>query len=290
MPTNYIIFNGGCYYGTKFKENVAESNADVYAEYARIFPDTRISIVNMPQSAFNITNATVRSWLTDQGEILDQMESKIYGNVNFVNLKSIFAEHRGEYLYFKSDYHWTQRAAYYAYCAFATSVGLTPTPLSAFKEKVITDDFIGKTNDYAHDDRILSFYDTVYAYMPRKTHTMTVYDKDLNPTRTFKNCIVESRDSYSCFINGDNAYTEINVPSNDQEKTVLVIKESSGNAFVPFLIEHYGNIIVIDPRHLKIDIRPLVEEKGIDDIIICATASTSNGTGFTKYYKTLIGQ
>ena len=290
LPTKYIIYKDGCYYGTKYNESIAIKNADVYAEYARIFPNTRISIVNMPGSSFGIPNEIVRGWIDDQGEIIDKMESKIYGGVNFVNLTDTFAEHRGEYLYYKSDYHWTGLAAYYAYYAFAQSVGLTPTSLAEFEEVIITDSFKGKTNTYAKDERVAAFVDTVYAYIPTKAHTMAIYNGNMELQRTFKSSIVQSRKGYSCFINGDNAYTEINVPENDQSKTVLVIKESSGNALVPYLTEHYGNIIVIDPRHIDIDIRPLVEEKGVDDIIICATASTSNGSAYNNYYNKLIGR
>ena len=290
MPTNYVIYKDGCYYGTKFNEKNAKNNADIYAEYARIFPNTRISVINMPQSIYCVPNATVRGWLPDQGEVLENMEALIYGDVNFVRLKDIFAEHRGEYLYYKSDYHWTGLAAYYAYCAFAQSVGLTPTPLSEFEETVITESFHGATNNYAKDDRVNAFIDTVYAYIPTKAHTMAIYNGNMELQRTFKSSIVQSRKGYGCFINGDNAYTEINVPENDQSKTVLVIKESSGNALVPYLTEHYGNIIVIDPRHINIDIRPLVEEKGVDDIIICATSSTSNGGSYYNYYCKLIGR
>ncbi|MBR6563289.1 MAG: hypothetical protein IKK70_05060 [Clostridia bacterium] len=290
LDSGYILYNGAAYHSTSYKPEVAQAYADTYALYAQMFPDVRISVVTPPQSAINIKNPYVSAMTNDQGVILDNMESHIYGNVNFVNLRKTFEAHKGEYMYFKSDYHWTQLGAYYAYSDFAKSIGLTPTPLSSFDVTTVSTSFIGRTNDYAHDDRILSFYDTIYAYMPRKTHTMTVHNSDLSVNRVFSNCIHVSRDSYSCFINGDNPYTVINVPSNDQSKTALVIKESSGNAFVPFLTEHYGNIIVIDPRHINIDLRTLVAEKGVDDIIFHATASTCSRTAYNDYYRALIGQ
>ena len=290
LDSGYILYNGAAYHSTSYKPEVAQAYADTYALYAQMFPDVRISVVTPPQSAINIKNPYVSAMTNDQGVILDNMESHIYGNVNFVNLRKTFEAHKGEYMYFKSDYHWTQLGAYYAYSDFAKSIGLTPTPLSSFDVTTVSTSFIGRTNDYAHDDRILSFYDTIYAYMPRKTHTMTVHNSDLSVNRVFSNCIHVSRDSYSCFINGDNPYTVINVPSNDQSKTALVIKESSGNAFVPFLTEHYGNIIVIDPRHINIDLRKLVAEKGVDDIIFHATASTCSRTAYNDYYRALIGQ
>lgn len=290
LDTGYIIYNGAAYHSTSYKPESAQAYADIYARYAEIFPNTRINVVTPPQSAINIKNPLVAAMTNDQGEVLDKMEKHIYGDVNFVNLRKTFEAHRGEYLYFKSDYHWTQLGAYYAYCDFAKSVGLTPTPLSAFEDFIVTDRFIGRTNDYAHDDRILSFYDTIHAYMPRKTHTMTVYDSDLNVVRVYKNCIKTDKESYSCFITGDQPYTVINVPENDQSKTVLVIKESSGNAFVPFLVEHYGNIIVIDPRQYNKNIRDLVEKEGVDDIIFHATASTCSRMGYYEYYCSLIGE
>jgi hypothetical protein len=229
--------------------------------------------------------------LNDQGKVLDDMASVMYGDVNYINLRSTFEKHRGEYLFFKSDFHWTQLAAYYTYCEYAKSIGLTPTPLSAFEDRVLTTEFIGLTNHYAKDDRVNTFYDTLHAYMPRKKHTYTIYyDAEKNIKGQYDTCVHTNIETYSCFLIGDQPYAEIVVPENDQSKVALVIKESSGNAFVPFLIEHYGKIIVIDPRHIDIDIRPLVKNEGVDDIILFATASTSNGDAYCNYYLKLIGK
>ena len=119
---------------------------------------------------------------------------------------------------------------------------------------------------------------------------MAVYLSDMSLYRVYDNCIQTSIKTYSCYLTGDQAYSEINVPANDQDKTVLVIKESSANAFVPFLTEHYGNIIVIDPRHVMLDVKKIVKEKGVDDIILFATASTCSRDAYWKYYKQLIGK
>ncbi len=290
IPTGYVIYNGAAYSAARYNSVYSQYYADVYARYAELFPNTRISAVNHPLSIMSVKNPLVCELLPDQGEVLDAMESHIYGDVNFVNLKDIFTEHKGEYLYFKSDFHWTQLGAYYAYVEFARSVGLNPTPLSWFEKKTVTTNFVGRTYEYAGDERILSFVDTVYAYMPRKKHTMKVYDSGFNLIGEYGNCIRLSKESYSCFTMGDQAYIEINVPQNDQDRTVLVIKESSANAFVPFLTEHYGNIIVIDPRMLVFDIKNLVANRGVDDIIFFATASTSNSPAYQNYYKKLISE
>lgn len=290
IPSGYLLYNGAAYSQTHYNPETAGKYADIYAEYAKTFPGVGIHVINMPASVINIENPFVQEMVNDQGTVLDQNEAHIHGDVNFVNLKETFLAHRGEYLFFKSDFHWTQLGAYYAYQAFAKSVGLTPTPLSDFETEVTTETFIGLTNTYANDPRINSFYDTIHVYWPRKEHTMAVYLSDMSLYRVYNSTIQPSIKNYSCYLTGDQAYSEINVPENDQDKTVLVIKESSANAFVPFLTEHYGNIIVIDPRHVMLDVRKIVEEKGVDDIILFATASTCTRDAYCNYYKRLIGK
>ena len=291
IPSGYLLYDGAAYSQAYFNKRVSERYADAYVEYTKIFPGVRITAINHPANSINIKNPYVQAMLNDQGKVLDSMAAVMYGDVNYINLRSTFEKHKGEYLFFKSDFHWTQLGAYYTYCEFAKSVGLTPTPLSAFEDRVLTTEFIGLTNIYAKDDRVNTFYDTLHAYMPRKKHTYTIYyDAEKNIKGQYDTCVHTNILTYSCFLIGDQPYAEIVVPENDQSKVALVIKESSGNAFVPFLIEHYGKIIVIDPRHIDIDIRPLVKNEGVDDIILFATASTSNSDAYCNYYLKLIGQ
>lgn len=291
IPSGYLLYDGAAYSQAYFNKRVSQRYADAYVKYTKTFPGVRITAINHPANSINIKNPYVQAMLNDQGKVLDDMASVMYGDVNYINLRSTFEKHKGEYLFFKSDFHWTQLGAYYTYCEYAKSIGLTPTPLSAFEDRVLTTEFIGLTNIYAQDERVNTFYDTLHAYMPRKKHTYTIYyDAEKNIKGQYDTCVHTNILTYSCFLIGDQPYAEIVVPENDQSKVVLVIKESSGNAFVPFLIEHYGKIIVIDPRHIDIDIRPLVKNEGVDDIILFATASTSNGDAYCNYYLKLIGE
>ena len=289
IESGYLLYNGAAYSQTYYNPNTAKQYAEIYARYAERYPEIGIHVINHPSSVISITNPAVLAMTQNQREVLDNMQKHIYGDVNFVNLGATFEEHRGEYLYFKSDFHWTQLGAYYAYCEFAKSVGLEPTPLSAFEEVVTTDKFIGLTNTYANDPRINSFYDTIHVYFPTKEHTMAVYLSDMSLYRVYDNSIQTSILTYSCYLTGDQAFSVINVPENDQSKTILVIKESSANAFVPFLTEHYGNIIVIDPRHISLDVNEVIAEYGVKDIIFFATASTCSRDAYYKYYCKLLG-
>ena len=79
----------------------------------------------------------------------------------------------------------------------------------------------------------------------------------------------------NCFIGGDNALTTITNADNPNGETCVVIKESYGNAFVPFLIPHYSTIYVIDPRHYEGTLSEFTKDKEIDDVIFLANISTT---------------
>ena len=81
----------------------------------------------------------------------------------------------------------------------------------------------------------------------------------------------------------------INVPSNPQDRSILVLKDSYGNAFVPFLAEHYGNIIVIDPRYCDENIAETYKNYGLTDILFVGNIQSHNSVAWSKYFYKCVG-
>lgn len=285
LPNGLFIYNGAAYSQTWFNSGLhkPEYFPAVYDRYAQLFSDTRVSIVAAPLATITITDPKVMANVSDQGAILDNMEAAMPGSVNFVNLKNVMLAHANEYLYFRSDHHWTHRGAYYAYYEFAKSIGLTPVPIDQFEKKELNTKWIGSMYSFTQDERVKYFYDTVEAYMPTKSCKMTIFGTpwgDLH--RNY--CIDTSYTNYLGFLLGDNGYTVINVPENPQDMTCLVIKDSYGNAFVPYLTEHYGNIIVIDLRYITIDLYEQFKDAGLTDIIFMISTSSANNGDWYNYF------
>ena len=75
----------------------------------------------------------------------------------------------------------------------------------------------------------------------------------------------------------------------------IVLKESYGNAFVPFLTSHYSKIIVIDPREFNRDGKPSMDltafakEQEIDDLIVINYPYMINNTAYSSWLNRLIG-
>ena len=130
--------------------------------------------------------------------------------------------------------------------------------------------------------------DEIEAFYPTKKHTMTVTN-DNGGTNVYDSSIVSVNTSYVTFIAGDNPYTVINVPDNPQDKNILVMKDSFGNAFVPYLCEHYGNIIVVDVRHTNMNVYEQLKDFGLTDIVFVNNIQAANSYAWSKMFMAAVG-
>lgn len=267
LASGLFIYGDAVYTQAWYSDSAAEVYAQTVKYYKQLFGnDTRVSVVVAPVSSMVVDNEEVRSKIEDQDEMIQKIGAHMDSSINFVNPYAAMYAHRDEYLFFKSDHHWTQRGAYYAYTAFCESVGLEPTPLDSFTYEIRNDNYSGSLYSWTNDARVKNFTDVIEAFRPTKSHTMTV-TTSAGATYNYDTSIVNTNKTYVTFIAGDNPYTVINVPDNPQDKSVLVLKDSFGNAFVPFLCEHYGNIIVVDVRYSNFNIYEQLKDYGLSDII-----------------------
>lgn len=287
--TNGLFIYGDAVYNPAY---FSKTNSKIYAQtaayYRKIF-GCRVSVVVAPVSSMVIDDPTITSKLSDQGEILDKMRELTNESVNFVDAYSKMYANRKDYLFFKSDHHWTARGAYYAYAAFAESVGYEPTPIDGFDYAIINEHYHGSMYSLTRHPRVKDFEDIIEAFYPRKAHTMTVTNAN-GGTNVYSSSIVESYSSYLSFIAGDNPYTVINVPDNSQDRNVLVLKDSYGDVFVPYLVEHYGNIIVADVRYIGFNLYEKLKDYGLTDIIFVNNIQAANSYSWPKMYMSAVGQ
>lgn len=220
--------------------------------------------ITLPDSYMGHINSS------DQGKAIDYINSGLNGQIIKVPIFKTLMSHRSEYIYFNTDHHWTQLGAYYAYCEFARIAGITVNPLEKY-EKVEFDGFRGTFyNDTGKIPELKSNPDTIYAYKPNSSAKMVYTDsKGSQNSWPIINDVTKYPESvkYSCFIAGDNPYTEIRNPEITDGSSIMVVKESFGNALIPFLVENYETIYIIDYRHYSGSVSKIDLEKNIDTVL-----------------------
>ncbi len=215
--------------------------------------------------------------LPDGGQVIDYLYSGMGGGVITVDAYNALMAHREEYIYFRTDHHWTATGAYYAYEAYCQKAGLTPIPLDAY-EKLSFGGFLGTLYSKTEQPAALGDHpDVVEAYVPKGTNSMVTHQADGQTITTYQ--IVNKQtdkwyqaaaSKYNCFIAGDHPLIEIhneNIAADRKGTSVVLVKESFGNAFAPFLVDSYEYVYVIDYRYYEGTLVDFVTAHGVQDVI-----------------------
>lgn len=177
--------------------------------------------------------------------------------------------HSEEYIYYRTDHHWTMLGAYYAYAVWIEEQGMQPLSLDSMPKKILKADFLGTHYGkihYAGQADMMEFYDPGIA--------CTVY-YDLGETEEFglyQEKYLETEDAYGYFLDGNHGLVQIR--TGQQGGHLAVLKDSFANCLIPFLTAHYGKITVIDPRYFRADISVWLREQNVTQILILAQDTT----------------
>ena len=203
---------------------------------------------------------------------IDYMYSRLSNDVISVDTLPNLISHNSEYLYFRTDHHWTARGAYYAFDAFCDAKGISATPLERY-EKLEFKGFLGTFYEQAKSPTSMSNNpDYIEAFVPSGTNVETVYDTSGNIVDEYA-IVYKGADKYSagnkylCFIAGDHPLIKIKNPNVKNGSSIVIVKESYGNAFVPFLVDSYSTVYVIDYRYWNGNLADFVIDNSVDDVL-----------------------
>ncbi len=254
---------------------VADSLSGVSQVYARASPLS--SGITLPDELFSDIPGS------DQAQAEKDILAGMGQNVKTIPLHDVMMSHRTEYIYFRTDHHWTALGAYYAYVQFCTAKGITPHNLSDYEVSQFPG-FLGSFyNDGGKPDAMKNDPDTVNAYHPVSATASMKYGDNENSTLTggqviFDESTASASLKYGTFIMGDNPFTVIENPEVSNGESCIVVKESFGNAFVPFLVDHYQTVYVIDYRYYSGSVVDFAKTNKATDVIFVNNLSAIRGS------------
>lgn len=228
----------------------------------------------------------------DQSEMLTYLHAGMDDYVVKVDTVTNLRKHNDEYVYFRTDHHWTQLGAYYAYEALCEAAGMEAAPLDSFT-LWNQGEFAGSLYGRVRWPRKLRI-DSMDCYVPQGNITMYAHFKDsslgtewpLIADRTNQ----DKNSRYSAFLAADCAMAHVINEDNAGGPNVLVVKDSFGNCYVPFLTQNYHHIYAIDYRkYWKMTMSAFVDKYEIDDVILMpymiATQATDGNDMFDGHYR-----
>ena len=260
----------------------SEQRAENYANTINGFADKLTGMTVYDMVIPNHTEMGLPQRLKDseassssQAENIKSMYSKLADNVTPINAYNYLANHNSEYIYYDSDHHWSGLGAYYAYSAFADSTKQPVLQLSECTEKTIE----GFTGSFAATIGTLNT-DTVHYWEFPYSVQMDITDANGN-VNTYDSPYYQYAEggslTYGVFIMGDNPLTVLKSSSEKGAgKKIAVVKESYGNAFVPYLTYNYEEVHVVDFRHFGRNLKSYCQENEIDEVLFINGVMSAN--------------
>lgn len=241
--------------------------------YSRFKGVVDIYLMMVPTGSGVMLDKSVLDYLGTSDELaaIQFDYSKIDDGIKKVEVVKTLRRHNAEYVYFHTDHHWTALGAYYAYREFCKVKGIEPHDIKDYTQIMEFPGFLGSFYTESNQSaEIAANPDTVTAYVPKGTNKMFIIDDKGNQE---EHPIINDVSDYSnanyylTFVMGDTPLAYVHNETITDGSAILVIKDSFGNAFIPWLIDHYEYVYWIDPRYTKNTISQMIRDYGIKEVL-----------------------
>lgn len=265
-----------------------EENVKLTAEFLQEYPNASVMFVPAKSSVLS-NKLPMYAELSGEQRFFGLVSDEISDSQR-ISVNDALNAHNDEYIYYRTDHHWTTHGAYYAYETWAERMGFSAVPKDSYNITDVTDSFFGttfaKVRTGGRADTI-SLYERKDGPSYHLDYNMGEFQSDL----FYDLDKAESDDPYGVFFGGNQAFVDIRMDkpekSDDEEKeadsqngkkskkgkqnrekTLLIIKDSFGNCFAPLAAGHYDRTYVVDLRHVNIPVSKLLRVYPADDILI----------------------
>lgn len=254
--------------------------------------DIRVVMTLIPTSVGVMVESEYQEKIgcSDQGDICNYIFSGINEDVVSVDIFDTLVEHNDEYLYFRTDHHWTALGGYYCYQEICKALGMEPAALEDFEE---WDQGEYRGSNYAKCNQSSKLrLDNVYAYNPPGDISMIINNDDGRfswPVLTdMSKSAINAK--YMTFLAGDHALCEITNNDLPDGPNCVIVKDSFGNCVAPFFTQNYHHVYVMDFRQYRaMTLQGFVDVYDIDDVIILGRVDTSQDSNYNKLIKRICG-
>ena len=254
-------------------EESVQRNLDAINDFVSRYSDLKFHTLIVPNAVLVMQdylpkNAPVR----DQAADLQQLQQSLNANVGWIDVTAALQQHVEEGIYYHTDHHWTSRGAYYAFLDAADDLGISEE-LKSYNAYTVSTTFEGtlasKSGDHSTTDTI-----EVFEPVDPGSEFYVTYDDSQEKSRSlFIRSNLDKKDQYTVFFGGNHPRITIET-TNNNDRSLLIFKDSYANCFVQFLTPYYEKIILIDPRYYYDDVGAVISSEEITDVLFLYNLST----------------
>lgn len=191
-------------------------------------------------------------------------------SATWVDVKTPLEASRADYIYYRTDHHWTTLGAGLGAQSLLGAMGIEMNP-EDYDRMQVTDSFEGtlasKTGSLFLNDSI----DIAVAKNNPKyvvtwadgSKTASIYDKEA----------LKTKDKYQVFLSSNQSKVRIDTDV-DTQRALLLFKDSYANSLIQYLLPYFSTITVIDPRYYYEDLDTILAMDSYTDVAFVYSADT----------------
>ncbi len=225
--------------------------------------DTKLMII--PNPYYILQDKLPRFATTyDQANLFQELQDAF--NEDFISVTDTFFAEKENDIFYKTDHHFTTKGAFFAYSILSEIWEFIPTVPDMIKEfdiKKVSEDFYGTI--YTKFPLPFLKADTIEQWVHDEPFSI-VHDFNQTTNSLYNQDSLQTNDQYTYFLDGNHAITEITTNTQNNHH-LLLIKDSFAHCFVPFLINDFETITILDYRYFKGSTQALLEEKNITHLL-----------------------
>jgi len=273
-------------------EEAAKKYAETLNRYKQGINDrVRVFSLLVPTAVEFEKDVKYRELSASQKDAFSHINSYLDKKIIQVDAYSALEAHQKEYIYFRTDHHWTARGAYYAYAKLMETMGEKPLALTTYQQGSIGG-FLGSAYKVLKSDQLKKNPDTITYYTPanHNRYTMHTSKGEKISRKVVDPAYAElGTGAYAVFLGGDAPWGEVDGGSKNG-KRLAVVKDSYGNAFIPFLIPHFEKIYIVDPRYFKDDLIAFTTKQKITDVLFINNSTVARNNGIADLLANRLGK
>ena len=259
-----------------------ETAGKAYAGYLNNYQKDLGSSVQV----YSLVAPTACSFYTP--EKFQKMCTSEEANINYINscfegvkpvdAYSALAKHTDEPIFMRTDHHWGSIGAFYAAEEFAKTARVPFARISDY-EKVVKPGYVGTMYGYSGDKTIKDNPEDFIYYIPKAQFKTTYFNRSVQngyEGKFFMNIDKTAAVSwYMVYMSGDDHVVRLNTEVKNGRRLV-VIKDSYGNALIPWLTSSFEQIDVIDMRYFNKNAISYIKEVGATDVLFAMNSFSAN--------------
>ena len=251
-------------------EEALARTASAIRAFAADHPDVACTVLTVPCAAAVFpkmlpSGAPVRDQLADIAAFYESLGS----GVRTIDASEALSAGDAQKMYYTTDHHWTTEGAYRVYENAAAAMALSPVP--AYSDYTVSTTFRGTLASKSGRNRET---DEIHVYVPQNgvRYYVNYADTAEISSSIYVRDKLEEKDQYTVFCGGNHPLLEIRTTA-ETGRNLLLFKDSYANCFLPFLIQHFDRITVIDPRYYYEDFRSRLSTDHITDVLVLYSAN-----------------